>query len=128
MCVCVCVCVRVCVRVCAGGLVAGLALLKARAARRRATREKLRTARQIDDLRAVLASTREQLRRLAEDMFVLRRLLDERNLIGNGELVRARGRLIEAPQRCADERAALTRSLHIEPEQVVLGDGDTQIH
>lgn len=91
-------------------------------------RERAATAEALRDLRIALEATRAQLRRAGEDVFVLQTLLAERNLLDDGDLARARIRLIETPRRLAEERAAMARHLQVSPTQLVLDPNDPKIH
>ena len=82
----------------------------------------------IRELRVALELSRAQLRRTAEDLYVIQTLLCERNLLDEGEIARARLRLIDAPRRVAEERAAMARHLKVSPTQLVFDPGDSKIH
>ncbi len=91
-------------------------------------RERAAQAAAIEGLRAALEAMRGQLRRSQEDVYVFQTLLVERNLFDEGELARARLRLIEAPRRVAEERAAMARHLKVSPTQLVLDPGEPKLH
>ncbi len=82
----------------------------------------------LDGLRAAIDALRGQLRRAQEDTFVLQTLLGERNMLDENDLAQARLRLIEAPRRVAEERAAMARHLKVSPTQLVLDPGEPKLH
>jgi hypothetical protein len=82
----------------------------------------------FDQLRLALEGMRAQLRRNAEDIYVMQVLLAERSIFNEAELARARARLIEAPKRNAEERESIQRHLGREPTHLVLDENDGKIH
>ena len=91
-------------------------------------RERTMQINMLEQLRLSLESTRTQLRRHAEDLFVLQTLLVEHNLTTEAELVNSRVRLIETPRRLAEERSSIQRHLGVEPPHLVLEDSEGKIH
>lgn len=81
-----------------------------------------------DQLRLALEGTRAQLRRNAEDLYVLQVILAERNLLNEAELARTRARLIENPKRMAEERDAIQRHLGVAPTHLVVDENEGKIH
>ena len=81
-----------------------------------------------EQMRLSLESTRAQLRRAAEDLFVLQSVLVERNLLDETQLARSRARLIEAPRRMAEERDAIARHLGVAPTHLVVEETDGKVH
>ena len=101
----------------------GLALRERQLARDRAAADAA-----LQELRTSLEGARNQLRRANEDLFVIQTLLAERNLLDENDLARARLRLIEAPRRVAEEKAAMARHLKVSPTQLVIDPSDSKIH
>lgn len=64
---------------------------------------------ELAQLTDTLRSTQAHLRRLGEDVFVLRSALGERHLVSDLELARARARLLDPPRQASGEREAPTR-------------------
>lgn len=92
------------------------------------SRERATTGTSVQEVRAALDACRMQLRRTAEDLYVIQTVLSERNLLDDNELARARLRLIEAPRRMAEERAAMARHLKVSPTQLMLDSAEPKIH
>lgn len=95
---------------------------------RRLARDRTAALAALDELRTSLEAVRIQLRRANEDVFVVQTLLSERNLLDENDLARARLRLIEAPRRVAEEKAAMARHLKVSPTQLVIDPSDSKIH
>jgi len=95
---------------------------------RRLARDRTATEAALQELRTSLEGARTQLRRANEDVFVVQTLLSERNLLDENDLARARLRLIEAPRRVAEEKAAMARHLKVSPTQLVIDPSDSKIH
>jgi hypothetical protein len=95
---------------------------------RQARKDLARQDAELTELRAATEQTRQQLRRALEDLFVFQSLLAERNVLDENDLARARDRLIEAPRKVAEERAAMARNLKVSPTQLVVDPGDSKLH
>jgi hypothetical protein len=107
------------------GIFFGLALI---ARELQLARERTIHVTHLQGLRQSLESTRAQLRRCTEDLFVLQAVLAERNLCNEGELSRGRLRLIEAPRRQAEERESVSRHLGVSQAILMVEDGEGKIH
>ena len=95
---------------------------------RQVARERVAAEMVLQELRTSIEGARSQLRRANEDLYVIQTLLAERNLLDENDLARARLRLIEAPRRVAEERAAMARHLKVSPTQLVIDPTDSKIH
>jgi hypothetical protein len=95
---------------------------------RQLARDRAATEAALQELRTSLEGARNQLRRANEDLFVIQTLLGERNLLDENDLARARLRLIDAPRRVAEEKAAMARHLKVSPTQLVIDPSDSKIH
>jgi hypothetical protein len=79
-------------------------------------------------LRDALKDAHTRHRRLAEDLLVLQRLLEEKRLIDAEDLISARLRLIDHPRRIAAERNALASAHNLSPTQLVIDEDANKIH
>ena len=104
-------------------LVIGMVVREFQLARERAARAKL-----FEYLSRALDANREQLKRLSEDLYVLRTLLAERQIIASKDLIDGRTRLIDGPRRQAEERDAILRGFDILPIQLLAEDPESKMH
>lgn len=80
-------------------------------------------------LSEILHSTRLQLRRATEDIFVLQALLIERQAFSESDLNRARLRLIEYPRRQAEQRqAAVADDVDLSQSIFVATENGRKVH
>ena len=108
-----------------GGLLLALALVLREL---QLTRERSLQAAAEERLRVALEQTRAQLQHAVEDVYVLRTLLVERGLFEEGDIARARARLVEGPRRLAAEREALMRHLDGAATHLVLDEQNNKVH
>ncbi len=81
----------------------------------------------LNQLKQALDLSRQQMRRMSEDVYVMQAVLVEKNLLDEDELQRGRIRLIETPRRQAEERNQLLRHMNVSPTQII-DDPDPKIH
>lgn len=91
-------------------------------------RDKASAMAAYEQMRITLEGTRAQLRRSAEDLFVLQTVMVERHLIDDTELARSRARLIDLPRRRAEEKDAISRNLGVNSGHLLVDDVDGKIH
>ncbi len=108
-----------------GGLLLAIALVLREL---QLARQRTQQASSAERQRLALEQTRSQLQHALEDVYVLQMLLVERGLFEEGDLVRGRARLVEAPRRVAAEREALLRHLGASAPQLVLDDQNNKVH
>lgn len=108
-----------------GGLLLALALVLREF---QLTRERSQQSATHERVRLALEQTRSQLQHALEDVYVLQMLLIERGLFEEGDLVRGRARLVEAPRRMAAEREAIVRHLGGDAPHLVLDDQNNKVH
>src|SRR5687767_6586533 len=95
-------------------VVGALSLMLAWAVREwQLARERRAFAQAVEHLRLSLDSSRQHLKRISEDLYVLQSVMVERNLIDETELQRSRVRLVDNPRRLAEERDALARHMKV---------------
>lgn len=109
-------------------VVGGLFLCAALAIREyQLAKERITMTTAFDHLRRSLDSTRSQLQRALEDLYVLQSTMVERNVVDEGELAEGRARLVEAPKRKAQERRAILKHVAANPTQVVVDESHTKL-
>ncbi len=79
-------------------------------------------------LREALRDSQARTKRVAEDLLVLQRLLEEKRLLDAEELITARLRLIDQPRRVAAERHALTTAHNLAPNQLIIDEDASKVH
>ena len=79
----------------------------------------------IQHLHSNLTSTQNLLNRNREDIFVLRTMLEELQVLDPAEFARSRARLIEDPRRTAQEQHEMQQYADATGGHVVIDDGDT---
>lgn len=91
-------------------------------------RERTQLIQLLDDVRLSHQGTRDQARRLGEDLYLLQALLAERNLLQEADLTRARNRLIDRPRRLTQEREAIHAHLGQRHSTVMLEESEGKVH
>ncbi len=109
-------------------VVGGLLLCLALAVREyQQSRERAVLLQALEQLRAAHELQRQQHKRLAEDQWVLQRLLVERGLLEQAAVDRGRLRLIDLPRRQAAEREAVLRNFKVAAIDLA-SDDDSKVH
>ncbi|MEZ4271540.1 MAG: hypothetical protein R3C68_08950 [Myxococcota bacterium] len=88
-------------------------------------RERRVTHQLLDQLHKVLAMRGAHLQRAMEDIYVLRKVLQEQGVFDEAEFERSRVRLVEAPRRVAQERDQIMQSANVPATQVIIGEVET---
>jgi small-conductance mechanosensitive channel len=91
-------------------------------------RERTHLVALLDDVRLQDQGTRDQARRLGEDLYLMQTLLAERNLLNEADMLRARSRLIDRPRRLTQEREAIHAHLGRHPSAVLLEESEGKVH